>query len=71
MSQFEIIKRYMEFRKKASIGGASSLIKILIKISFVFIVLFLMIILIDKINFPYPNKKIEKIISNANLKIVK
>jgi len=27
--------------------------------------------LVDKINFPHPNKKIEKIIPNENFKVVK
>ncbi len=31
----------------------------------------LVVVLVDKINFPYPNKKIEKIIPNENLKVVK
>jgi len=32
---------------------------------------FTILILIDQLNFPSPNKKIQKIIPNANLKIVK
>ena len=35
-----------------------------------FVVVFL-VVLIDKINFPHPNKKIEKIIPNENFKVVK
>jgi len=34
-------------------------------------VLFLLIILIDKINFPYPQNKIEKIITDETFKVVK
>ena len=61
----------MQFQRKTRAGGIGNLMKIFIKISFVFIILLLTIVLIDKINFPYPNKKIEKIISNENFKIVK
>ena len=65
-------KRNMrEFQKRTKAGGLGSLIKILIKIAFIFIILLLVVVLIDKINFPYPNKKIDKIISNENFKIVK
>tara|TARA_B100000700_G_scaffold181957_1_gene200754 strand:+ start:15 stop:200 length:186 start_codon:yes stop_codon:yes gene_type:complete len=61
----------MQFEKKTRIGNAGGLIKILIKIILVLAVLFVAIILIDRINFPSPIKKIEQIISNENFKIVK
>ncbi len=61
----------MQFEKKTRIGNAGSLIKILIKIILVLAILFVAIILIDRINFPSPIKKIEQIISNENFKIVK
>jgi hypothetical protein len=61
----------MQFHKKTSIGKYNFLIKLLIKTAFVFLILFVAIILVDRINFPKPNKKIEKIISNEKLKIVK
>ena len=61
----------MQFHKKTSIGKYNFLIKLLIKIAFVFLILFVAIILVDRIDFPKPNKKIEKIISNEKLKIVK
>ena len=61
----------MEFRKKSTIGPLGSSAKILIKIAFIAIILLLAVVLVDKINFPYPNKKIEKIISNENFKVVK
>ena len=61
----------MQFEKKTRIGNAGGLIKILIKIILVLAILFVAIILIDRINFPSPIKKIEKIISNENFKIVK
>tara|TARA_Y100000590_G_scaffold336960_1_gene383778 strand:+ start:25 stop:210 length:186 start_codon:yes stop_codon:yes gene_type:complete len=61
----------MEFRKKSTIGQLGSSAKILIKIVFIAIILLFLVVLVDKINFPYPNKKIEKIIPNENLKVVK
>ncbi len=61
----------MQFQKKTRAGGLGGLVKILIRVLFIFIVLFLIIVVIDKINFPYPNKKIEKIIPNENFKVVK
>ena len=61
----------MQFQKNTSIDKSGGIIKILIKIAVIFLLFFVSIILIDKIDFPYPNKKIEKIIPNENLKIVK
>ena len=61
----------MEFRKKSTIGQLGSSAKILIKIVFIAIILLFLVVLVDKINFTYPNKKIEKIIPNENLKVVK
>ena len=61
----------MQFQKKTSAGKFGNLMKILIKGAFFFIALILFVVLVDKINFPYPNKKIEKIISNENFKVVK
>ena len=61
----------MQFEKKTRIGNTRDLIKILIKIILVLAILFVTVILIDRINFPSPIKKIEQIISNENFKIVK
>tara|TARA_B100000427_G_scaffold195435_1_gene162462 strand:+ start:688 stop:873 length:186 start_codon:yes stop_codon:yes gene_type:complete len=61
----------MQFRKKTSSGSYGVLINILIKAALVFLLLFIVVILVDKIDFPAPNKKIEKNISNEKLKIVK
>ena len=61
----------MQFQKKTSFSKSSILIKFLIKCLILFFVLFLLIVVVDRIEFPYPNKKIEKIISNENLKVVK
>ena len=70
MSYFEIIKRYMQFHKKTRIGRSNLMMKILIRIVAALIVIFVTLILVDKINFPAPEKKMEKIIPNENLKTV-
>ena len=61
----------MQFHKKTSGAKYGSSIKLLIKILGLFLILLFSVVLIDKIDFPYPNKKIEKIISNENFKVVK
>ena len=61
----------MQFQKNTSIGKSNSGLKILIKVTLVFLIFFLAIILVDKIDFPSPNKKMQKIIPNENFKIVK
>ena len=61
----------MQLQRKTSIGKLNGVIKILIKVCLVLLLVFISITLIDKIDFPSPNKKIEKIIPNEDLKIVK
>jgi len=61
----------MQFHKKTSGGKYSFIIRLLVKVTLLFLLVFVAIVLIDKIDFPTPNKKIEKIIPNENLKIVK
>ena len=61
----------MQFEKKTTIGNPKGIFGILIKIILALAVLFIAIILIDRIDFPSPIKKIEKIIPNENFKIVK
>tara|TARA_Y100000590_G_scaffold356171_1_gene410271 strand:+ start:1918 stop:2103 length:186 start_codon:yes stop_codon:yes gene_type:complete len=61
----------MQFQKNTSVGKSGNIIKILIKVTFVFLLFFISLILIDKIDFPSPYKKIEKVIPYENLKIVK
>ena len=58
----------MEFSKNTSSGNSKSL---LIKIALILIIFIGVIVLLGKIEFPSPNKDIEKIISNEKLKIVK
>jgi len=61
----------MQFEKKTRAGSTSAIIKLLIKLILFFLVLLIAVILIDRIEFPSPIKKIEKIIPNENFKIVK
>ena len=61
----------MQFEKKTRIGNSKGIFGILIKIILALVALTIAIILIDRIDFPSPIKKIEKIISNENYKIVK
>ena len=61
----------MQFRRNTSTGKLSYTIKLLIKLIVVVFILFLTLILLNKIDFPSPNKKIEKNISNENFKVVK
>ena len=58
----------MEFSKNTSNGNNKSL---LIKIALVLIIFIGTIVLLGKIEFPSPNKDIEKVIPNENLKIIK
>ena len=61
----------MQFQKKTSIGLFGGSVKVLIRVASIFIILLLLVVLVNKINFPYPNKKIEKIVPNENFKVVK
>ena len=60
----------MQFQRNSSIAR-NSMKKVIIKVFLIFLILFISVILVDKIDFPSPNKKIEKIIPDENLKIVK
>ena len=61
----------MQFEKKTRIGNPKGIFGLLIKIILILVVLAIAIILVDQIDFPSPIKKIEKVISNENFKIVK
>jgi hypothetical protein len=61
----------MQFSRKTSIGKDNKPTMLLIKIVLFFLVIFIAVVLLNKIDFPAPNKEIEKIISNEKLKIVK
>ncbi len=61
----------MQFIKKTSSSKNFNFFKLLIKFSLVFVIIFVIILLLNQIDFPSPNKEIEKRIPNENLKIVK
>ena len=61
----------MQFTKKTSTGGLFAIGKFIIKLIFMVVVLFIGVVLISKIDFPAPNKKIEKVIPNENFKTIK
>ena len=61
----------MQFQKKTSIGKTTQVVKFLIKMIVILLILFFIFVLVDKIDFPSPNKKMEKNISNENFKVVK
>ena len=61
----------MEFRRNTRGEGLSSVGKLVVKILIILIIVFIGIVLIDKIDFPAPNKKIQNTIPNENFKIVK
>ena len=61
----------MQFQRKSNIGKSNFLIKLLIKLALIVFLFFTILILVDQLNFPFPNKKLQKIIPNANLKIIK
>ena len=61
----------MQFEKKTRVGSIRAIIKLLIKIILICLVLLIAVIFIDRIDFPSPTKKIEKVIPNENFKIVK
>tara|TARA_B100000575_G_C22976454_1_gene563502 strand:+ start:38 stop:217 length:180 start_codon:yes stop_codon:yes gene_type:complete len=59
----------MQFTKKTS--SSRSIVSILTKLVLSLFVLFLIIFLLNKIDFPAPKKDIDKIIPNENFKTVK
>ena len=61
----------MQFEKKTRIGSPKGIFGIIIKIILSLLVLAVIIILVDRINFTSPVKQIEKVIPNENYKIIK
>ena len=61
----------MEFSRNTSIRKRGISLGLLVKVTLVLIIIIVTIFMLGKIDFPSPNKKIEKIISNDKLKIVK
>ena len=61
----------MQFEKKTRAGNMRGVAKLLIKVVLIFLALLITVVLIDRIDFPSPIKKIEEVIPNENFKIVK
>ncbi len=59
----------MQFVKKTSLRR--NILGLIFKLALVFIVIIGVIFLLNKIEYPSPNKEIEKIIPNENFKIIK
>ena len=61
----------MNFQKRSNPGNLSIAGKITIKILILIGIIFIGVIFLDRIDFPSPNKKIEKILPNENFKTIK
>ena len=61
----------MQFQKNTSFGESNNIVRILIKLILISLLIFVVILLVDKIEFPAPNKIIEKNIPNEKLKNIK
>ena len=59
----------MQFVKKTSLR--KNILSLVFKLALVFIVILGIIFLLNKIEYPSPNKEMEKIIPNENFKIIK
>ena len=59
----------MQFIKKTS--SRINIVGLIIKLALAMIVIFGVVFLLNRIDFPTPKKDIEKIISNENFKIIK
>ena len=60
----------MQIYKKTR-SRSSSLLSLVIKVVIILMIFAGIVFLLNKINFPTPNKVIEKVIPNENFKIVK
>jgi hypothetical protein len=61
----------MQLRKNTSISKSSSILGLTIKLGLIILLFFFAVLLLNKIEFPSPNKEIEKIVPNEKLKVVK
>tara|TARA_A100001388_G_scaffold181039_1_gene135546 strand:+ start:197 stop:376 length:180 start_codon:yes stop_codon:yes gene_type:complete len=59
----------MQFIKKTS--SSTNIFRLIIKLALVLVVILGIVFLLNKIDFPAPEKEIQKIIPNENFKIVK
>ena len=61
----------MEFQRKNNNSAISKLKGPLVKLTLILLILIGFVYALGSIDFPAPNKKIEKIIPNENFKIIK
>ena len=61
----------MQFTKNTSKDKKNGLTGLIIKISLLVVAILIVLVVLSKIDFPAPNKKIEKIIPNENFKTIK
>jgi len=61
----------MQFSKITSSGSRQNFLGTLMKVVLILVLGFIGVIMLGKIDFPSPNKEIEKIIPNEKIKIVK
>ena len=61
----------MELRRNTSMSKSKNSLILLIKAALTLGAAFLIIVILNKIDFPTPNKEIKKTIPNENLKIIK
>jgi|TARA_B110001452_G_scaffold173020_1_gene145000 hypothetical protein len=61
----------MQFIRNTSMSKKKSFLILSIKIILFFVVIFVSVMLLNKIDLPLPSKDIEKIIPNEKLRIVK
>ena len=61
----------MQFDKNSSTSRSINFTKTIIRLIVIISILFFTIFLIDKIDFPSPNKNIEKKIPNEKFKVIK
>ena len=61
----------MQFSKITSSGKRGSFLGLLVKVVFILSIISFGVVMLGKIDFPSPNKEIEKIIPNEKIKIVK
>ena len=59
----------MQFIKKTS--SRANILALIVKLTLALVAIVVIVFLLNKIDFPAPNKNIEKIIPNENFKIVK
>ena len=61
----------MQFSKNTSATNNRFSLSLLIKVIIILAITLSVVVMLDKIEFPSPNKKIEKSIPNEKLKIIK